>query len=75
MADFCKQCSIDHFGKDFGDLAGQVPEGTVLHTLCEGCANACVDHTGQCISPSCLQMHGSMQDWVARGGNHGAPNA
>lgn len=51
MADFCKQCSIDTFGKDHGDLAGLITEqdtkeGYGMWVLCEGCGPAWVDHTG-----------------------------
>lgn len=34
MADFCKECSIEMFGKDFGDLAHIAERATVM---CEGC--------------------------------------
>ncbi len=52
MADFCKQCSIDMFGKDYGDLAGMVDPGGVIWTICEGCEDTVngfhvlVDHEG-----------------------------
>lgn len=52
MADFCKQCSIDNFGEDFGDLAGLCQPGEVVEALCEGCIHdgLCdVDHTGTCL--------------------------
>ena len=63
MADFCKQCSLDMFDEDFGDLAGL---STIEHTarqefavaLCEGCGPCQVDHTGTCISSDCLKHHG-----------------
>jgi hypothetical protein len=59
MADFCAQCSIEMFEKDFGDLAGQ---STAEHTaaglypivLCEGCGPIQVDHTGRCVSTDCV---------------------
>jgi hypothetical protein len=62
MADFCKQCSIENFGDDFGDLAGL---STIEHTnkneyalvLCEGCGPIQVDHTGKCVSTDCLVIH------------------
>ena len=42
MADFCKECSIEQFGEDFGDLKGlgngrTLPEGCGWPALCEGC--------------------------------------
>jgi hypothetical protein len=54
MADFCKQCSIENFGQDFGDLAGlgegPIPEGTGFVAICEGCGIIMVDLDGNCIS-------------------------
>lgn len=51
MADFCRECSIEHFGKDFKELADlSTPEDTAAekycHVLCEGCGGVWVDHTG-----------------------------
>ncbi len=47
MADFCRQCSEQLFGQDFGDLANIVKEpDMLLHTICEGCGNALVDKDG-----------------------------
>lgn len=53
MADFCKQCSIDQFGEDFGDVAGLCEEGEMVRILCEGCAEGFVwvDHTGLRVDP------------------------
>jgi hypothetical protein len=61
MADFCKQCSIDHFGKDFGDLAGLYPEieYETLTTICEGCGLTVVNKQGECIA-ACLLKHGTV---------------
>lgn len=55
MADFCKICSINIFGEDFGDMAGiSTPEQTAderyLVALCEGCGPCFVDHKGICIT-------------------------
>jgi hypothetical protein len=63
MADFCKQCSLEIFGEDFGDLAGLIPEelvktGVRVVALCEGCGPIQVDYEGRCISPDCLEQHG-----------------
>ena len=63
MADFCKQCSIDTFGEDIGDLAGlmsasQAATGHLVPALCEGCGPTYVDHLGVCYSPVCLEKHG-----------------
>lgn len=64
MADFCKQCSIDMFGEDFGDLKG-LGNGEKLkpdygwQALCEGCGMTIVDNDGKCISKHCLKQHGA----------------
>lgn len=54
MADFCKQCGIETFGSDFGDLKGMCLEGQTADTLCEGCGPTTVDHEGNCVSPDCM---------------------
>ena len=63
MADFCKQCLMDTFGEDFGDLAGlSKPEDTEQDkysvVLCEGCGPIQVNHEGLCISSDCYEKHG-----------------
>ena len=63
MADFCRQCSVQLFGEDFGDLAGitkaeQEAEGLYALALCEGCGPIQVDHAGDCVSKDCLCKHG-----------------
>ena len=55
MADFCKQCSIEHFGEDFGDLKGCTTKedwakGLAAIVICEGCGIIQVDPEGSCIS-------------------------
>lgn len=63
MADFCKQCSIEVLGKDFGDLAHLLPEGEYTDgmgatALCEGCGCfTTVNYEGECINWHCLK-HG-----------------
>lgn len=64
MADFCKQCSLETFGKDFGELAGLSTEKHTLAerycvVICEGCGPCQVDHLGVCVSPDCLHKHGA----------------
>lgn len=54
MADFCRQCAIETFGVDAGDLRGlnkpEVLSGTTgFPTICEGCGYTYVDHMGQCL--------------------------
>ena len=60
MADYCKACSEDIFGKDFRELAGLTkPEdweaGKACPALCEGCGAIQVDPDGNCVSPDCLE--------------------
>lgn len=62
MADFCKQCSLELFGKDYGDLAKLLPEDqftwdTGASTICEGCGWITVDYEGKCCAISC-EKHG-----------------
>lgn len=59
MADFCKQCSTDSFGQDYGDLAGittkeDQAKGLYAVVLCEGCGPIQVDTEGACISKDCM---------------------
>jgi hypothetical protein len=59
MADFCKQCSIDIFGKDHRELADITPKdawekGLAMSTICEGCGVIQVDPDGNCVSEDCL---------------------
>lgn len=54
MAEFCKGCSIDTFGEDFGDFAGlTTPEdmknGRSVVVLCEDCGHCHVDPDGKRI--------------------------
>ena len=62
MADFCKQCSIDNFGEDFGELAklGSDPDGEYA-ALCEGCGATYVNHSGECVRDDCLARHGEIK--------------
>jgi len=58
MADFCKQCSIDILGQDFGDLAGFTSvrdweKGLAVIEICEGCGIINVDPLGNCVSQHC----------------------
>lgn len=58
MADFCKQCSLENFGKDYGDLTGliskeEVDAGYCVTGICEGCAHGQFDHEGRCLHPDC----------------------
>ena len=61
MASFCKQCSIETFGEDFGDFRGLTDEnswqkGLACVVLCEGCGPIQVDPTGNCLS-DCFHKH------------------
>ena len=63
MANFCKQCSIEIFQEDFADLAGfSVNRQELISVLCEGCGNAVVDNTGECVNRDCLKKHGVPND-------------
>jgi hypothetical protein len=57
MADFCKQCSIEHFGKDFGELKNPepLPPDHFWLVLCEGCGVIQIDSDGACVSKDCLR--------------------
>ena len=60
MADFCKACSEDLFGKDFGDLANLTDQdswldGKAAVVICEGCGYIQVDPLGRCASNDCLE--------------------
>lgn len=55
MADFCKECSEELFGKDFGDLKGLISETKVKKgfgavATCESCGHILVDHEGKRIA-------------------------
>ena len=59
MADFCKQCSVEMFGQDYGDLANlntePLLEGYGIPVICEGCGYILVNEKGECISKDCLR--------------------
>ena len=62
MADFCTECSMEMFNKDFEELAGLSTAEDTKNDLfpcviCEGCGFIQVDHTGKCISETCLRGH------------------
>lgn len=46
MAGFCKSCSTEVFGEDYGDFAGLCSVGEEVTVLCEGCGIIGVDHLG-----------------------------
>ena len=61
MADFCKQCSLEIFGEDYGELAGLQSIDDANNSLypvvmCEGCGVIQVTADGTCIS-DCLRHH------------------
>ncbi len=57
MADFCQQCSIEHFNKDFEDMAMLCTEEEIVQVLCEGCGPTWVVRSGQCIGPCLAHNH------------------
>lgn len=62
MAEFCKQCSEELFGQDFGDLSGlstdqHDKDKLYCCVICEGCGAIQVNSKGECISKDCLKNH------------------
>ena len=57
MADFCKECSIEIYGEDSGDLKGLCEAGFVAMVICEGCGPTYVDPEGLCTVVDCLRTH------------------
>ena len=49
MADFCQQCSVEIFQKDYRELANLCKEGELVQALCENCGSCIVNHNGTCI--------------------------
>jgi len=49
MAEFCRSCCFEMFGKDTKDLAGLCDEGTMVWVLCETCGYIWVDENGNRI--------------------------
>ena len=65
MADFCKQCCIEMWGEDTGDLANLGPvenlkDGEGWAALCETCGGTVVAQDGTCIASWC-KYHGTPQ--------------
>jgi len=57
MADFCKKCSIDMWGRDTKDLADlitpeQAADGFAATGICEGCGSVYFDIGGNAVTPS-----------------------
>lgn len=61
MADFCKQCAIDMFGEDTGNLRGLITkaqfemegeDAVAASGICEGCGANYFDHEGARVRPS-----------------------
>ena len=56
MADFCKDCSIAIFGRDFGEMAHLLPKDQYTEemgalVLCECCGLIVVDYEGKRMEP------------------------
>ena len=67
MADFCKQCSIDVFQEDFGDMKGVTKVehwevGLANQVLCEGCGIIQVNPEGSCVSSNCIKKHNTVEE-------------
>ena len=54
MANFCQQCSLDLFGKDFRELRGNREH----YDQCETCGYVLVNAEGKCVDPNC-RVHGT----------------
>lgn len=68
MADFCKQCSLNILGHDYGDLKNlgqgrKLEDGQGWLALCEGCGMIIVDDEGECIDYNC-PVHGPQMGQV-----------
>lgn len=62
MADFCKACSIEVFGEDFGEHKGlstaeDTANGLYCVGICESCGVTQVDHEGVCIGDCAIPEH------------------
>lgn len=60
MAKFCKQCSLELFGKDNEDFLGLTSkskweDGVATVVMCEGCGLIQVSPEGSCASDDCLK--------------------
>lgn len=69
MAEFCRQCLLEDFGEDLGDLKGLSTEKDTKNNLycvviCEGCGVIQVDHLGNCVSEDCYRKHGAKENSV-----------
>jgi len=65
VADYCRQCSIEILGEDYGDLKDLTSElgtanGLFLVVICEGCGVIQVNHKGTCMSTGCLKNHNKL---------------
>lgn len=71
MADFCKKCSIEHFDRDYGDLADlgfpkKAKPGKGWAAICEGCQHdggCIVDDSGLCLIREELEKAGKYPEW------------
>lgn len=80
MADFCRACSIEMFGKDFRELANiTLPEswadGRAAANICEGCGIIQLDPDGNCVSRDCTKAGevGHGLPWAGQPGFPGNP--
>lgn len=75
MSDYCRACSEDLFGRDYGEMAGLTSPadwaaGRAAIVLCEGCGPIQVDPDGRCVSADCTRAgrsgHGPQFDSAGR---------
>ncbi len=59
MADFCMQCSIEQFDKDYENLKGLCKPGEMVMAICEACGPTYVDSTGRCLGNCSDPTHGT----------------
>jgi hypothetical protein len=71
VSDFCRQCSLEVWGKDSRDLAIDYDDSGVSITrveLCEGCGLTIVDREGNCVFSGC-SLHGTKAKEETKGEN------
>ena len=74
MADYCRACSVELFGKYYGDMNEITSKedwdrGEAGVVICEGCGVIQVDPEGNCVTIDCLRQgqagHGN-KSWMSK---------
>ena len=55
MANYCRQCSEEYLGEDFGDFASSFKG--IREVTCDGCGFTEVNQDGECLNPNCTKWH------------------